>query len=1020
MRWVLIVIFSLSVQAGYPQSSELTITRYTESDGLSSNIIRCILQDSRGILWIGTPDGLNYYDGYNFNTLRKNRADSNTIRANFITKLAEDQVGDIWIGFLYGGVSSYNIATGVFRHYPLKIYDRENQTQTQEITMLHIDKLDNIWIGVRQGGLYKLDKYTGRFSQFNLTSTSGVPITRDLPGIYNTIYALHEDHSGLFWLATHAGLYTFDPVNTAMKHLRHTPLHPGKRDQELLQSISRDGNYLWMGTWTGGLARFDTRNGQWAHFDYTTPSPASNIIPDVLVQEGDSLMIVAADKGIGYFNKKNKQFSFLRNTAGSKPGNVKSVYKDRSGNIWIAGDQGLMKTENPARKFRFTPVESHQNTALYEVSAILENRKWQLLGTSYDRGLYVKNKLTNKETVLSFDIIPGEEQFLVVTDLLEDAKGRIWILTRDFLYQFDETRMTLRKVRQPGDREECRKSDYLSRIQSATDGRLWIATLRNGLYLYDTEKDAFTRHYSTAAKPPYQLPTNHISSLHEDEQGNTWIGGNNGFLGRIDARTAAVTAVNTSFPQETIRVNTVYDIASDKGKLWAGTDAGLLQYAISTAGNTELKKIYTAENGISADLVKSVSLSDDGNIWCITQTALCRLDTETESITSYGYSDGLQVPAIGTRIRQLSKHSLSICSVKGYYSFNPEDLIRQQSPPPVIITSFTVNGHPRFYGQDLGKYGTIQLAPSENHFSFEFASIDYNKTGRQRYAYKLEGFDADWTNTHNRYAGYANLQPGNYVFKVKATGGLYKEESKLVTIPVFISGHFYKSTWFRLCMITLLLLTVFLIYHFRLRNQQRLHKLEHKADMLQKEKAMAMYEGLKQQLNPHFLFNSLTSLSSLIRTDQKLAGQFLDGLSSTYRYILNNREKELVPLIDEIKFSEAYVKLQHTRFGNALQVNIDVGEEFNHMKIAPVTLQNLFENAVKHNIVTDEDPLIIDVRVNDQLQLVIKNNLNKKEFVETSNRQGLESLRSLYSYLSDRKPEILETEQYFIVKIPLL
>jgi len=174
-----------------------------------------------------------------------------------------------------------------------------------------------------------------------------------------------------------------------------------------------------------------------------------------------------------------------------------------------------------------------------------------------------------------------------------------------------------------------------------------------------------------------------------------------------------------------------------------------------------------------------------------------------------------------------------------------------------------------------------------------------------------------------------------------------------------------------------------------------------------------------QQLNPHFLFNSLTSLGSLIHIDPKTAARFLDNLSKTYRYILKSSERDTVPLAEELKFAEAFVKLQKTRFGDGFQVHFNVSEAFFHRKVVPVTLQNLIENAVKHNIVDEEMPLEIAVFVDDDC-LVVRNNLQRKKFVDTSNRKGLVHLQSFYQYLSDRKIIIAEDDQFFTIKIPLL
>ena len=198
-----------------------------------------------------------------------------------------------------------------------------------------------------------------------------------------------------------------------------------------------------------------------------------------------------------------------------------------------------------------------------------------------------------------------------------------------------------------------------------------------------------------------------------------------------------------------------------------------------------------------------------------------------------------------------------------------------------------------------------------------------------------------------------------------------------------------------------------------------MHRLQSRAQLLEKEKTLVMYESLKQQLNPHFLFNSLTSLSGLIETDQKMAGNFLEQMSKIYRYILKNRDSEVVTLREEINFVQVYINLQKTRFKDGLQVFIDINPEDAHRKIAPVTLQNLIENAIKHNIIDVESPLRIDIFTENDY-LVVRNNLQKKNVVETSNKQGLINLESLYQYLSSKPLLIEEDEKLFTIKVPLI
>jgi sensor histidine kinase YesM len=192
-----------------------------------------------------------------------------------------------------------------------------------------------------------------------------------------------------------------------------------------------------------------------------------------------------------------------------------------------------------------------------------------------------------------------------------------------------------------------------------------------------------------------------------------------------------------------------------------------------------------------------------------------------------------------------------------------------------------------------------------------------------------------------------------------------------------------------------------------------------KSERLQKERAVVQFENLKNQLNPHFLFNSLTSLNSLIFENQQLASQFLQQLSKVFRYVLQNKEKELVSLETEIHFIENYISLLQTRFCNCLHIHINISKANNSRYIVPVTLQILIENAIKHNIVNEQNPLTIQIYA-DEAYLYVQNNLQLKSIIENSNKMGLENMKALYEFLSENVIEVIETDRDFTVKIPLL
>lgn len=190
------------------------------------------------------------------------------------------------------------------------------------------------------------------------------------------------------------------------------------------------------------------------------------------------------------------------------------------------------------------------------------------------------------------------------------------------------------------------------------------------------------------------------------------------------------------------------------------------------------------------------------------------------------------------------------------------------------------------------------------------------------------------------------------------------------------------------------------------------------AERYQKESMIATYENLKSQVNPHFLFNSLNALTNLVYEDQDKAVKFIKQLSEVYRYVLDTRNNEVVPLAEELKFLNSYVFLQQIRFGDKL--NIDIQLNGLHSMVAPLAIQMLIENAVKHNEVSEENPLHIKIYKEESF-IAIENNLQPKSLLgEPSSGMGLDNITKRYEFLSAQKVEVLQTNEVFKVKLPII
>jgi hypothetical protein len=244
---------------------------------------------------------------------------------------------------------------------------------------------------------------------------------------------------------------------------------------------------------------------------------------------------------------------------------------------------------------------------------------------------------------------------------------------------------------------------------------------------------------------------------------------------------------------------------------------------------------------------------------------------------------------------------------------------------------------------------------------------------------------------------------------------IYEYLEPFLPESIRLDPMFLAATWVLYALASSFINLIFIMRHFFDRWKESLVT----AERLEKEKAHVQFDNLKNQLNPHFLFNALTSLNSLIFDNQELASRFLQHLSKVYRYVLQHKDRNIVPLNTELDFIQNYVFLLETRFEKQVGIRFTIGDDAREKAIVPVTLQILIENAIKHNVVDKDMPLYIEIKTNNDY-LVVSNNLQVRKRVETSNRQGLERLRSLYRFLTEKPVIVAQTDTQFAVSVPLI
>jgi ligand-binding sensor domain-containing protein len=1005
--------------------TEFIVTPYNEINGISTKSISDIVQGSDGFMWITSYQGLVRFDGYSFKTFSNQPGYSNSI-----VKMAEDKNQNIWLALTDGTLAKFNPLNASFTNIKINFTGLKSSEKPGGFETIFFDKDNNLWLGITRTGLVKVDVNTGNASIYNIVSESDTYFSPEIKKFYNRVLNIYEDENRLFWLATPDGLYTFNRITGKMKQITKRPAKGSNEFRnDNYRRIIRMQNKLWIAGWGSGLSSYDLSTGKIEVFKYDLKHPNEytfNIFHSIIPRNDSEIMVASADRGFLSFNTNtHKYYSFSNNPLYSNIPNWlwTQLLFDKDKNIWALNEVGLEKIQIPDYKFKFHvfPVKHSDNQIFYELIDIYDDDDIRLVATNFTDGLQVYNKNTNEHFSIPIEKMKGEENITSIVRIKKDREGIIWVLSRDYVYQYDEKKQQLIKPQQPPLYQKQTSNNY-SDLTIDREGNIWIGSVRNGMFLYNKKNKKYSQ-FSIDQDSDHLLPTNLVSTVCSDSSGRIWFSSNRGFISYFDLKTKTIQSsrvINDIL--HGLSEQKIYDLFVDsKGYLWISTKSGLIKINCQKPVPS-LVKTYTTADGLHSDFVVGLVEDTDGRIWGAETSifAVSMIDEKKSKIVNYGMRDGLNHSGEIIRLVNSCNNRIWVLAQGGYYECDPMQADLPGKDERLAITIMAVNSIDKHFQEEILKNKKVLLEPNENSFYFEFAAIDFSRPETYQFAYKLDGFDTGWTYCGNRKAvSYTNIPGGDYIFKVKMTTIRGEWNDRYISIPFFIKTPFYKKWWFILLLVVVVATGLFLFYRYRMKQQKQILSLESKTHALGKEKSRVQYENLKQHLNPHFLFNSLTSLSSLIRVDQKLAIEFLDGMSKIYRYILQSKDEELVNISDEIKFIQTFIQLQKTRFEEGLQVNIHVADEYNYKKIVPVTLQNLVENAIKHNIVDRETPLCIEMYVADNY-LIVRNNLQKKKFVETSNKQGLDNLISLYHYLSDRPLIIEETAQFFTVKIPLI
>ncbi|MFA9392670.1 MAG: two-component regulator propeller domain-containing protein [Prolixibacteraceae bacterium] len=845
-KLLLLYLFPILVSVhSIAQSNSFEFDHYSTNDGLSNGYINTILQDSKGFIWIGTVNGLNRFDGITFKTYYFDLNDSTTIPGSGITSLVEDSTGNIWVMTTDG----------------LCVYDRKKDNFSRKTIRLNgviqnnyflntcfIDSKGFLWVSIANIGICRFKIYDNpNISKRIIDSELFLPDEDDVDKIYkNNIYSIIEDEQSRIWVISYSNqLFYFDSLQN--KFIVYPIDHPeasklSNARKEML--IDRDGDFF-ISIERVGMLVWDRKKNNFRLYkpNGTNTGPKGDVL--FALGEDKNGQIWIGDRnseGVSIFNKKTGKFSYCQSVEldpySLNTNKINCIYQDKTGSMWVGAIIGVNKYSPGKFKFKryfsnpkLTGKLSFNNTLCFAESKA--GVVW--IGTD-GGGLNKFDRETGRFVHFRHD--PSNPNSLssdAIISICEDHEGTLWMGT----FNGGLARMKDNKFSafypDPSDPEAI-SNIHIWYVFEDSKRNLWVATLNSGLELFDRKTNRFI-HYTTRAGDSTSICNNSLNEIYEDSKQNLYITGNRGVsVIDLNAYDFSKTPSDIKFRnllhvenRNSLSSSNVYCVKEDnEGNIWFGTfGSGIDKLDVSTGKFTN----YSTKNGLPGNSVTSILVDSLNNLWLATDNGLAKFNPVTKEVITFDQKDGLQNKSLKSWAIKTKDGEMFFGGPEGFNSFYPDRIKHKQNQniPPVMITGLRIfNMSVKINEQinnriilinNISETKKLELSYRENYFSFEYRALDYVTPEKNNYAYMMEGFDKGWVQCGTkREANYTNLDPGEYVFRVKASNndGVWNE--KATSIKVVILPPWWKTLWFRLTAILSLIFIIAYIFYSRIQH----------------------------------------------------------------------------------------------------------------------------------------------------------------------------------------------------------
>jgi ligand-binding sensor domain-containing protein len=803
-------------------------------NGLSQSSPNCIFQDSRGLIWIGTEDGLNKYDGYTFTVYKPEPNNPNSISNSRILSIVEDQSGNLWIGTNGGGLNRYNRNNEQFQHFLPGTPDEPSVAGSIINCMLSLQN-GQLWIGT-ENGLSVYDQQTGKF----INPAQEYPAMQTWTGIL--VRALETDRNSLVFAGTNLGLFRFDIKNKHLEQFMHSPADSRSLPADGITALLFDKeNRLWIGTETG-LARMET-SGAFTPVNCSA-NEEGNIpavpIKALLQDDAGDIWIGTYGKGLDIWSDRTQRYinySYDYNNPYSLKNNeVLSLYKDFSGIIWV-GSNGI-DLYNPKKEkfvlYDYVPY-TREKLVFRNIHPIYEDGEGVLWVGSKSDGLHRLDR--NAKTYTRYIHDPGNANSLSssrIRAIREFPAGVLWIGTDDQglnKVYLDENRKPLRykQYRHDPDNPNSLSSNRIYSFYTDNTGKLWIGT-DNGLTIMNTESESFKQYLPDTAVAG-SLSNTTVYAIYGDKAGNIWLATDYG-VNRFDpAADGFVHYIHQVGNDNSLIHNEILSFCENsKGELWIGTyGKGLDQFNPVTG----TFKHFAAVEQLSTAVIYGILEDESGKLWLSTNNGILKFNPATGETNQFSIEDGLQSNEFnGTSYFKSSSGEMFFGGQYGFNSFLPNEVVIDSVPPRIILSDLQVRNKSVSPGKDspininINEVKEILLDHKQNNFTLYFSALHYANPELNQYKYKLEGFDEEWIEVGNkRFVSYTSLPYKTYTFRVIASNsdGVWNEQG--LSVKIRIKPPFWATLWFRIFLIITVIWAVVFVVRQRLNAAQKQKKI---------------------------------------------------------------------------------------------------------------------------------------------------------------------------------------------------